>query len=208
MSKKNLFEMLRSNRGSSNPVQVQEETRKPSFVMEEFSLEDVYYSKTYTFRMDTLLMAGVLATVLLTISFFLGRLSVPSPEPVKGVAPNLAQKEEKQVGKQLAKAPQMNLPMEQPSSQNQAGMEKPPVDRGGKYHLAILTSPTEKGAQDAVDFLIKKGHKAFVAKRGRRFQVRIGGFEKMDISVRNKIRSMNYKGGNWFSSAMFIRVKS
>lgn len=207
MAKKNLFDMIRNSRDNGTVTPVKEEPvaeGKPSFVMEELSLEDVYYSKTFTFRMDTLLMAAVLSCVLLVISFLLGRFSVSQPEPVKMASPALVTDSDKVDEKSLEEVGEKML-TEKGIGKNTGGT-KSNADKSGNYHLQILTSPTHKGAQDVVDFLSKHGLKAFVENRGRHHLVRIGGFEKVDNSFRDKIRKMTYKGRNWFRTAYFVKV--
>lgn len=190
---KDLFEFLRRTRKNCFPEEV-------DHTDEGFPLEEVYYAKTYTFRLDTLIAFSVFFLFLLVTAFFLGRLSVPVPPEQKRSTPSLAlqkvvvlPKEEKQLEKTL------------PEKKEQEKKEEK-TSKEGIYHIQVLSSPTRKGALEVVEFLKTKGFPhSYVVKRGRHYMVRIPGFEKKDPKVLEKVRKLRYKGRYWFDSAFYIR---
>lgn len=207
MATKDLFELLRKTREKEQKKPVETKITLPLdeevVEVDEFPLEDIYYSKTCTFRVDTLIMAGVLGCLLLVISFFIGRLSVGTPTPsttnlTKTMIPQTLpekklenlQKEET-TNPETAKKPENSAPKKQ-----------------GKYELQVLTSPTKEGADEVVQHLQKNSFPdAYVRHRGRFFQVRIAGFEKMDTQALSKIKTLSYKGRKWFDTAYYINQK-
>ncbi|RME03277.1 MAG: hypothetical protein D6805_07055 [Planctomycetota bacterium] len=204
MSAKDIFHFFKDTQPLPKESGAPASDPAPNWDWQNLDLDDVYYAKTYVIRFDTLLMGGIAGVVLLVISFFLGRLSVGEPVPNKTILLTKVVEERKQNRDSSAI---QSSPKAKVSSSQERPKVSSPVPQS-KYELQVLTSPTQKGAEDVVAFLKKKNIQAYIKRIGRFYCVRVAGFQRPDYAFRDKIRRLLYRGRTWFESAYFVRRKS
>ena len=202
---KEMFDFLQMARSEQKVVQ-----EEAVVETEPLSLEEIYYARTYTFRLDTLIMAGIVGVMLLCIAFYLGRLSVGEPVKAKQivVVPPSLSVPSKSTSNKKSRVAAKRTPKKEPLSSQASSQRKKKLQttQPSPYELQLLTTPSQEGAKEVVAFLQEKGWQPILKRRGRFWLVRLGGFRQKDTQVLQKVRDLRFKGKQCFRSAYFVKV--
>jgi hypothetical protein len=219
-----------------DPLLVIDDELDVSAIAPEEAVVDEEPAKVLGVRTDTAVVFGIGLVLVVAIAYFAGRTAKPGEAARADAAPTSKAflqppaQAPPLAGSPLAAldtpaaddtAPPPKTPAaakSQPATDDAAAPSSAPEPRSaaaGSFELCVVTT-SEAKADKVVDFLNKdpsspiagKNSLEAYAKKGSRAQVRIRGFEKEDMDVRERVRAMkDPTGGGHFNTADFQATK-